>query len=243
MINAICILSFARRGWPAPGFSLVESGPGPGELMDRFSYKQVEWVLAKVLGVRPEHRTSLTARLLHLRRLGVTPAKPGKGRPVAYSRSDVLRWVLFLELAHAAIEPSASRDLGERVWKAMSAVLLGTTKEPKGDWLCYLVPSLIAPPAGPGEEDERIALIEPTVPSFVAGLASDFAALQAGHRRLIVLNLSELRRVTDAALEEVADVPPSQRGKIARAVANEARTSAPKRAPRRLARKKRSVMT
>ena len=149
----------------------------------------------------------------------------------------------LVELSHVAVgytEPGGARDLGERVWKAMSAVLLGTTKEPKGDWLCYLVPSLIAPAAGPGEEDERVALIEPTVPSFVAGLASDFAALQAGHRRLIVLNLSELRRVTDAALEEVADVPPSQRGKIARAVANEARTSAPKPA-RPPARRKRAI--
>ena len=67
----------------------------------------------------------------------------------------------------------------------VGGVALGTTKEPKGDWLCYLVPSPIAPPAGPGEEDERIALIESDCSSIVAGQASDFAAFRASHCRLV----------------------------------------------------------
>ena len=93
-----------------------------------FSYKQIEPVLAQVLGVRPENLASLAARIMHLKRLGLTPTKPGRGVPIAYSRQDLLRWSLFLQLERTSLAPAAARNLGERISTAMGEVLSGPRK-------------------------------------------------------------------------------------------------------------------
>ena len=169
-----------------------------------YSYKQVEAVLARVFAVRPEHRNTLEAKILHLKKLGLQPAKAdSRGKPIAYRREDILRWSLILQLGLASFEAGRAHGLGERIWTAMKGVLIGTAQEPS-DWFVFIPPAIVAPPLVVGDEDRRI--------SFVAGQASDFEGLQAGRLSLVAVNLSLLRRTVDSAIDEVAEAAAPRRG-------------------------------
>jgi hypothetical protein len=75
---------------------------GKGE----YPYAAVETALADVFDVDPAaQRGWLRGRIQHLRRLGLTPEGPGKGKSIAYSGEDVDKWLLALELAHFRIDP------------------------------------------------------------------------------------------------------------------------------------------
>ena len=71
-----------------------------------YPYAAVETALADVFDVDPAaQRGWLRGRIQHLRRLGLTPEGPGKGKTIAYSGEDVDKWLLALELAHFRIDP------------------------------------------------------------------------------------------------------------------------------------------
>jgi hypothetical protein len=76
-----------------------------------FTYAQVETALAAVFGVPSAARKAFIARIKHLRRLGVVPSSPGKGRRVDYDLIHVYEWAFCLELAAFGIDPKAIKEI------------------------------------------------------------------------------------------------------------------------------------
>ena len=65
-------------------------------------------------GIRPPSVAGSAAVIQHLRRLGLTPEGPGKGKTIAYDGEDVDKWLLALELAHFQIDPVMAMSHGSR---------------------------------------------------------------------------------------------------------------------------------
>jgi hypothetical protein len=80
-------------------------------------YAVIERALGGVFAVDGAgQRAWLRARIQHLRRLGLIPDSPGKGRVIRYTQSDADKWLVALELAHMGADPKMVVDLIERTW-------------------------------------------------------------------------------------------------------------------------------
>ncbi len=77
-----------------------------------YSYASVERALARVFDVDEiAQRGWFRARLQNYRRLGLRAARPGKGKTVAYTFTDIAEWLLGLELAHLRVDPTFAVDV------------------------------------------------------------------------------------------------------------------------------------
>jgi hypothetical protein len=91
-------------------------GAGSMSGKPRYPYWIVESALAQTFGIEPQQQKgAFRARITHLRRLGLGPEGPGKGQAIAYSREDIDRWLIALELEHFGIDPTQVVDLFARL--------------------------------------------------------------------------------------------------------------------------------
>jgi hypothetical protein len=93
-----------------------------------FGYGEAEAALAAALGVdAAEQRGWLRGRITNLRRLGLSPREPGSGRrggaPIEYSREDLDRWLVSLEIQAAGIDPTIAVKFIKERWDPPEAVL------------------------------------------------------------------------------------------------------------------------
>jgi hypothetical protein len=76
-------------------------------LQSRFPYTTVEVALAEVLNIPEEGRKAFRARMRHIRNLGIPRDldRPGSGKKLYYSLSQVLETALVLVLENAGFTP------------------------------------------------------------------------------------------------------------------------------------------
>src|SRR5271166_130160 len=89
-----------------------------------FTYAQVESTLARVFDIRDGGMKAFRGRIIHFQRLGLTPSKPGKGKRIVYTREDVFKWAMSLELAEFSIEPTTIRFIIHNCWHDIRPHLL-----------------------------------------------------------------------------------------------------------------------
>jgi len=70
-----------------------------------FRYGQVEAALAKLHGVDEEGMGAFKGVIIHLQRLGIVAASPGRGKRIDYRLEDVLKWAFCLELLEFGLDP------------------------------------------------------------------------------------------------------------------------------------------
>src|SRR5215211_6487532 len=81
-----------------------------------YSYAIVEAALAKVHKIDEGSMGAFRGRIQHLQRLGIVPARPGKGKRVAYTQEDIFLWAFCLELSEFGISPSAIKHIVANYW-------------------------------------------------------------------------------------------------------------------------------
>jgi hypothetical protein len=94
-------------------------GPNPP-----LRYAVVEQALMAVHGFAERRRGAFRARLVHFQRLKIVPAAPGKGRRIAYTRDDIFRWAIALELAEFGIDPTEIKKILDLNWSIIAHALL-----------------------------------------------------------------------------------------------------------------------
>lgn len=90
----------------------------------KFTYGQIEELLAVVHRIDPSKRTAFQGRLKHLQRWGFpTGEKPGKGRSIDYTADHLFRMVLVMELIQSGMPPKLSVDLVGDHWRELRTTI------------------------------------------------------------------------------------------------------------------------
>jgi hypothetical protein len=156
-----------------------------------YNYAIVEAALAKVHKIGEGSMGAFRARIQHLQKLGIVPARPGKGKRVAYTQEDILLWAFCLELSEIGISPSAIKDIVAKYW-----VHYGIRD-------CFH--------QNPEKDDiDRYLLLDPNLLNenrnksfFKVSISSDLLKnLHIFKFRTIVVNVSNVRRQLLNAVEE-----------------------------------------
>ena len=94
--------------------SMVPSKGIKGAREDGLSYGEVENVIASVLGVKAEARSRMTARIRHLRNIGILSIpRPGSGVKIAYSERQAFELLLALALQSVGQSPTRAGSLAK----------------------------------------------------------------------------------------------------------------------------------
>lgn len=170
-----------------------------------FRYHQVETILAKYRVVRPGALGSLKGRLIHLRRVGLGAASPGTGKRIDYSYEDVARWAFCLELADFGIAPIEIAQIVPEVWREVRRVFLRELGPEQRFFVAQA--ELVA-------QSERDRARPPLTPGISPVLAYEDRYVLASNEvvpdvleRALVINLSNVARVLDVAVEIVVTAP------------------------------------
>jgi hypothetical protein len=178
-----------------------------------YGYAAVETALALVFRVDAAgQRGWFRARIQNFRRLGLTPAGPGKGKTISYSLEDIDRWLIALEMEHF-VNPVVTVNLVKTAWDRDDDPLRDLVKAAR---------------AAQRADDEILVTVEfrlfsSTEPilgvSTMKGLGSLGRWLRDyrdGPRRSALFNLSSRLHALDEALVEAAKSeppPPTGRAK------------------------------
>jgi hypothetical protein len=198
----------------------TKSGTAPANT--GFTYAIVETALAEVFAIDEAGRRAwLRARVQHLRRLGLVPESPGKGRTITYAQSDADRWLIALELAHQGADPNRIVDLIKRTWDPPSRKHSAAEAVTRGE--AFIADLVEEARASRRIEDDVFLTVrfvggmsaEPHigytmfkgVRSFLFWLAADL------NRRAQIFDLSKRLREFDAALAK-AQQPPAPQPKL-----------------------------
>jgi len=178
-----------------------------------FGYAVVEKALMAVHNFGEQKRGAFRGRLIHLQRLKIVPAAPGKGRRIAYRKEDIFRWAIALEFAEFGIDPTEIKKILDLNWPRIADVVLESSADP--DRYLFFHPNLLGRLSG---EDERETSDKPGTPYNVAtAIISDLAELNQEAKtqqaldyvdrstaRYGMINLSRLRRQVEANLSAVS---------------------------------------
>jgi hypothetical protein len=189
----------------------MERDPDHRRAMDRRRstetrrYPEIEAAIAKVQGIRPDEASAFTARIRHLRNLGLpTDAPhPGHGRAAYYCSLDALQILIALRLHRLGVSPKIIVPLA---YKIMLHFWLDEADEMEGkleDLYVFIFPSDAHPeeflkfgvPAG-----EKLKPENPPVP-FVRGLDHMPKIEPLLPREFTRINVSAWARDLYAALE------------------------------------------
>jgi hypothetical protein len=101
--------------------------------MSGFSYAVVETALAKIFGADATvQKRAFRGRLQHLRRLGL-PSGPGRGKAIAYTKTNIYELGFCLECEELGIIPTLAVNLlkerGDRILYAYEKAELGFPTE------------------------------------------------------------------------------------------------------------------
>jgi len=167
---------------------------------NQFTYAEVETALARVFDIPDEGMKAFRGRLIHFQRLGMAPCRPGKGKRIAYTREDVFRWAVSLDLAAFGIEPTVIRVIVKEFWNTIRPHLLfgedcdkyfffhpfllgkGPPKEQQiGLMPCY---SVAAKVIGSLSEIDQMAKHASAIGRrFIAGAKARYGLIDLGHLR------------------------------------------------------------
>ena len=182
-----------------------------------YRYAEVEDALIAVQGVPESYRIALRARLKNLSRLGVKKEAPGKGTRVSYDFDDVCLWAFCLELAQFGMDPARVAMMSYRLWLSVGPVLTG--EQHNEDLIFAANPVFLSREAqerhdGRSVEGQGLFQIDWNEPSVrMVYPASELASVvySSSRRtsglpnRTVLVNLSDLRRRIEGALEQVRD--------------------------------------
>ena len=177
-----------------------------------YRYGDVEAALASVFGVEPESMGAFRGRIIHLRRLGITPSAPKKGAPIEYTFEQLAIIAYCLQLAEFGLDPMSIKVFLEITGSKVLPSLLHD--EPEDMVFCFfpnamsrvfvdnlgkkaMVASIVVPEAR-ASYAEVIRQFTPKRPDLADPDWKSWAA------RLAMMNLSHIRRSLVAALESVA---------------------------------------
>jgi hypothetical protein len=175
-----------------------------------FGYSVVEKALMAVHGFSEESRKAFRGRLIHLQRLKVVSAAPGKGHRIAYRREDIFRWAVALEFAEFGIDPTETRKILDLSWPRVAQIVLDAKARGRDKYL-FFHPHMLGRFA---PADERETSRAPGAPNSVtiaiitdlaklgqmAKAAEARASLERFQGRYGMINLTRLRREVEASL-------------------------------------------
>ena len=177
-----------------------------------FRYKEVEAALAKVHDVDPENLGALKGRIIHMQRIGIGVASPGRGKKIEYTYEQVAVWAYCLQLSEYGLDPLAIHFYLDSTWARVLPILGEDADE---DMIFYFLPNLMSRAfvSGRGPKAKIADGIIRASNATVAEMGKRLLAIlvdTADVKRIATINLSQLRRDLIAALEE------TQRGSDAR---------------------------
>ncbi len=153
-----------------------------------WSYAEVEASLARLHMCAPDKIGALRGRLQHFQKLGLKPSSPGKGTRIVYTLEDIAKWALALEFAELGIDPIGIKTIVDRVWVDVRRPLVDG---PRGaDELLMTNPEMLS---------RTYYYVDTFSHRVVTGEA--VAPRLAGVKRVLVINLSGLRREMMSSLE------------------------------------------
>ena len=177
-----------------------------------YRYGQVEAALAILIGVEPDSMGAFRGRIVHLRRLGITPSAPKKGAPIEYTFEQVAIIAYCLQLAEFGLDPISTKIFLEVTWGKVISSLQQVEKEDM--FLCFFPnamsrvfvgnlgkKALVASIVLPQSEATYAEVIRRFTPKRIDLADPDWKSFAA---RLGMMNLSHIRRSLVAALESVA---------------------------------------
>jgi hypothetical protein len=179
-------------------------------------YAVIERALGTVFAVDGAgQRAWLRARIQHLRRLGLIPESPGKGRVIRYTQQDADKWLVALELAHMGADPKMIVHLIKRTWDPPNRKRSAAEAVARGE--AFIRDLVEEARASSRIEDDVFLTVkfagDMSAEPFMGyttfrGSQSFFSWLADHNQRAAVFDLSKRLRDFDAALDKAKEPAP-----------------------------------
>lgn len=171
------------------------------------AYSVVEAALAKINHVPEASLGAFRGRISNLKRIGLVASSGGRGKKILYDMTDVWKLAFYIELTQSGIDPTAMKDYFSNatadIITAFNRVYLADADIYYGFGLNIMTGSFYY---GEKLTKENIDIV-----GAIAGSEFDARDLsvekinnQLRSRRVILLNISQLRRDLDRALASEA---------------------------------------
>jgi hypothetical protein len=210
------------------------------QLADFLTYTVIERALGEIFAADALGQPAwLRARIQYLRRLGLIPESPGKGRVIHYAQQDADKWLIALELAHMGADPKRIVDLIKRTWDPPRRKRSAAGAAARGE--AFIRDLVERARASCRAEDDVIMTVR-----FVGGMSEEphvgYTTLKEiqsfGHwlagdrndptpRRASAFDLSERLRRFDAALKAKELAPQSKLAGLAKEIVGRRRRGEP----------------
>jgi hypothetical protein len=167
---------------------------------ERYVYSRIEKALARVYGADEAARVGqLRGWIQNLRKQGLSPKGPGSGRMIPYTRDDVDKWLIGLELELFDADPSTAVEFVNNHWGALSALVKEARASRRREDDVLLTVRFDSMAKTPSPLDVGYVTLR-GFSSFGYWLADD----RDEPRRASVFNLSARLRALDRALAEAS---------------------------------------
>jgi hypothetical protein len=174
-----------------------------------FTYGEVVNALAFMHGIDRTTMGAFEARIRHFQRLGIAPSSPGKGKRIQYDFSAALVWAFCLELAEFGIAP----EIIKKIVDVRGESIITHSPRGDGDVLFWFTPMFLVAGRFDEEFHEKEELMLWSGIELASDLVLDFsrppgrrrpgkdeAFRSEPARRLLIINVSALRRLLGEAL-------------------------------------------
>lgn len=176
----------------------------------RFTFGQIEELLAVVHRIDPAKRQAFQGRMKHLQRWGFPSGeKPGKGRSIDYTAEHLFMMVLAMELIQSGMPPKLSADLIGDHWGELRVTVylnlfseyerceLG--REEANDWCWLFRPEALREISidGMSEHDHHEAVLtveSSSLARFISAQGEAFGGVMGASWRTLVINGGPLVR-------------------------------------------------
>jgi hypothetical protein len=168
-----------------------------------YTYAQAETVLARMYDADPTAQAgAFRGRLKHLKRLGVPLERPtGRGRKVPFDLDHLYQWTLCLELSEFGLDPTLIVRFVRHFWPSMKSAFDRAASADTNVNLTLLINPVVMSKTwwrDPGDEPLRSQyseFLDFSICGDVPEAANLVERLEAGRRRAMVINLSEVVRL------------------------------------------------
>lgn len=158
-----------------------------------YGYAQVEAALLAVFDVKGEHVAKLRSRLKMFQKVGLTPSKPGRGKIIKYTISNVYDWGFAVALADFGLDLPEVCELVKMDYFATSWVPGIKEREGSDALYCILFPHTFSP-------QKRVKGAPPFLLQWESEINGNGISELGG--RLSLINLSQLKGSLDQALAQ-----------------------------------------
>lgn len=183
----------------------------------RFTFGQIEELLAFVHRIDPAKRTAFQGRLKHLQRWGFPSGeKPGKGRSIDYTAEHLFMMVLVLELIQSGMPPKLCSDLISAHWGELRVTVYlnlfsdferrEAGNEEASDWCWLFRPEALREITvdGVSEYDHHEAVLSvasESLAKFISAQGEVFGGVMGASWRTLVINGGPLVRGIGSLVE------------------------------------------